>query len=163
MYFDQSTQSSKFYENVLFTGVHDHTGRPLAIVETCFKKANTLERHDVNFARAISLLAASAIRSAKLYGDMARNRRHSDALLEISQAVSGEERLEEMMENILKVAVEAVDAELVILHYFDESTKKFVHTVDSDGAEKDEIIQLGEEVEGYVALHGGFVQVSGGV
>ena len=158
-YFDEDSGEFVHYLNVLYTGVYDHTGRPLAVVETCFKEKEIFERYDVNFVRAISLLAASAIRSAKLYEDMARSRKHSDALLEISQAVSGEENGEEMIKNILNVAVDAVDADLVILHHYDPNSKQFSNSVDSNGDSKEEVIHLGEDVEGFVAQNGEFVQL----
>ena len=102
------------------------------------------------------------MRSARLYSDMARSRKHSDALLEISQAVSAGEHVSLMIENILKIALDAVDAELVLIHHFNTSKKCFetVVSCDNDKIEhSSETINLGQEVEGFVAETGDFIQI----
>jgi len=61
------------------------------------------------------------------------------------------------MSNILKVAVEAVDAEVVILHHYDGT--KFNMTLNSDGEVGEEVIKMGEEVEGFAAQNNEFVLI----
>ena len=118
------SQSVK-YPCLLYTTVHDHTGMPLAIVESCSKQVDGFTDHDIKFITALSLLAASAIRSARLHEEMSLARRHGDALLEISQALSLEMDVQDVIDCILHVALDVVHPEKVLLYLYDEETKTF--------------------------------------
>lgn len=65
------------YSSVMYTAVHDHTGRPLAVVETSSREKCVFKDHQVKVIRALSLIAASAMRSARLHEEMASARKHS--------------------------------------------------------------------------------------
>ncbi len=137
------------YPCILYTAIHDHTGRPLGLVETCSKTPGKLTKHDTKIIRAISLIAASAMRSARLHEEMMFARKHGDALLEISQALSGEIETADVIDRILKVAHDVVTPERVILYLVDEDTGDLVDALD-DSPER-ETIKMGEGIEGMVA------------
>lgn len=61
------------YPCVLYTSVYDHTGRPLAIVEVSRKNIDSMNEHCIKITRAISLIGANAMRSARLHEEVRRN------------------------------------------------------------------------------------------
>ena len=150
----------KPYGSVVYTAIHDHTGRPLAVVETSSRATDAFDPHLLKILRAISLIAASAMRSARLHEEMASARKHSDALLEISQAVSGEIDSLDVIERILKVAEDVLNPEKVYLYLLDKESGELVNTeeVEEDGMMVEERIKLGCGVEGFVAESGELYQ-----
>ncbi|GMH58501.1 hypothetical protein TrST_g1030 [Triparma strigata] len=137
------------YPCVLYTAVYDHTGRPLAVVEISQKKICGMNDHQIKVARAISLIGANAMRSARLHEEMTPARRHSDALLEISQALSNEMETNDVIDRILKVARDVVNPQYVSLYLVDEETGDLQSTNNSEMR-----IPYGEEtLEGFVAAN----------
>ena len=53
------------YPCALYAAVRDHVGRPLAVIETSFKHVQE-RTSEIKKVQAISVIAASAIRGAKV-------------------------------------------------------------------------------------------------
>lgn len=122
----QESGAAALYPCVLYTAVYDHTGRPLACVEIASTIPDRFTEHTIKITRAISLIAASAMRSARLHEEMTFARRQSDALLEISQAVATEVEAEDIIDRMLKVAYDVVSAERIDLYMVDAETGDLV-------------------------------------
>ena len=66
----QTDGSVLLYPCVLYTAVYDHTGRPLAAIEIASNITDCFTPHTIKITRAISLIAASAMRSARLHEEV---------------------------------------------------------------------------------------------
>ena len=122
----QENGEAILYPCVLYTAVYDHTGRPLASVEIASTIPDRFTQHTIKITRAISLIAASAMRSARLTEEMTFARRQSDALLEISQAMATEVEAEDIIDRMLKVAYDVVSAEKIDLYMIEAETGDLV-------------------------------------
>ena len=133
------------FPSALYAAIRDHVGHPFAVIEVCFTTPGS--RLDViQKVRAISVIGASALRAAKLHQDIIAAKRQSDALLEISQALAEEGDLDDIIQRILSVARDIVNAETVLLYLVDETTGDLVSSEDET-----EVIVKGEGIEGTVA------------
>lgn len=133
------------YPCALYTAVRDHVGRPLAVIETSFQ--NVAERRtEIRKVQAIGVIAASALRGAKLHEEIQYAKRQSDALLEVNQALSEEGNWDDIIQRILRVAYDCVNPEKVVLYLVDESTGNLVCSEDPK-----DILLKGDGIEGMVA------------
>ena len=133
------------YPCALYTAVRDHVGRPLAVLETSFKEVTERNR-EIQKVQAIGVIAASALRGAKLHEEIQYAKRQSDALLEVNQALSEEGNWDDIIQRILRVAYDCVNPEKVVLYLVDEATGNLVCSEDPT-----DILLKGDGIEGTVA------------
>ena len=125
-------------KTILSTPLKNRQGRVLGVSQILNKRDGLFDESDCALLEAITAQAAAALENAQLHERVERARREGAQMLEVTNAISTELKLEPLLRKIIGVTTEILDADRSTLFLYDEKTEELWSQV-AEGAGMKEI------------------------
>ena len=116
-------QETGFRTNtILCAPLRNRHGRVLGASQILNKRAGPFDESDCSLLEAITAQAAAALENAQLHERVERARREEAQMLEVTNAISTELKLEPLLRKIISVTTDILDADRSTLFLHDDKT-----------------------------------------
>ena len=112
-------------KTILSTPLKNRQGRVLGVSQILNKRDGLFDESDCALLEAITAQAAAALENAQLHERVERARREEAQMLEVTNAISTELKLEPLLRKVIGVTTEILDADRSTLFLYDEKPKSY--------------------------------------
>jgi len=123
--------------DILCVPLRDPSRKVVGVAQTLNRRSGRFSDADRGLLEAIGAQAAAALEHARLYETLERARAEEVKLLEISEAISSDLKLDTLLGRIVTATTELLDAERATLFLFDEERKQLWSKVASGSGEEE--------------------------
>lgn len=97
-------------------------------------EARHFDEHTIDTARKIGVIASLAVHNARLYEEMRRQERLNEALSQIGTAINSTWDFDEIMDFVVKLTAEALDAESAVIYILEDGewAVRYTHGLPAD-------------------------------
>ncbi len=110
--------------NILCVPLRNAAGTVIGVAEVLNKRHGSFDQHDLLLMRAMCSQAVSALENARLFEEVAAARQEEARIFEVTHAISSELNLNRLLERIVSVTTEILNAERSSLFLYDPATNE---------------------------------------